>query len=1057
MNLSNVAIRRGVTFGMVFLVIIGFGLFSLSRLKVDLYPDITFPVVLVVSRYSGANPYDIETVLSRPLESALSSVEGVEGVTSVSRKGISLVVLEFDWGYDMDLAQNDVRRALEWVEDYWPDDATNPLVFAFDPSQMPILFLGVGSPVLDQAELRTLTDDQVVPRLERIEGVASADIIGGLQRQIRVEVDPRALSSYGLPITSVIGALQGANLQVPGGVIKDGRTAFSVRTFGEFRSLDEIRNAIVTARGGQVIHVQDVAQVTDGYEELEGLARVNAAPGMMLIIQKQSDANTVQVVERVKAAVPGIQSAIPGQIELVTVFDQGDFINKSISNLAAAGITAFFLAVVVLLVFLRNFRSMLIVATAIPTSVIVTFFVLDMYGTTLNIISMAGLALAVGMLIDNSIVVLENIYRFREMGERRRESAEKGASQVGMAITASTLTTLAVFAPVLFVPGISGVMFRDMVIAICFALAASLFVAITLVPLLSSRLLTRPKPPKLALFRGLSNGVEAGFQGLQRGYAKLLKWSLAHRLIVVLLAAAAFFGSFGLLSVVGVDFMPKTDQGEFQLQIERAVGTDLPSTLATFQQIEQIIREDVPEVVNIYSNIGSGGDLGSAFRGMDTNSGSIRVKLVPRSQRTRTQFEVQDALRTRLDAIPGITYSFEQSGGMQSGADIEVKLFGHDMNVTGELGDRLVQQFSQIEGAVDVTSSLKRGAPELQITLDRPRLQAMGLTAGQVTNTISNAVQGLTATQYRESGDEFDVFVRLASDYRNSPEDLEQLMLALPTGGVVPLRQVADITRDIGPVAIQREDQSRQVVVEVNVSGRDMGSVESDIEAILAQTEIPQDVIVELGGSAEDRQESFYYLTLAIFAGILLVYVVMASQFESLVSPFIILITIPLSIIGVALGLWISGTTLSLMAMIGMLVLVGIVVNNGIVLVDYMNQLREFEGKDVYEAAYEGGQTRMRPVLMTAFTTVFGMLPLAIGSGEAGETWAPLARSVMGGLSVATILTLVMVPVIYTIFASIAVRIKELKHSRLERKNPELAAEIAREREQLRHEKTPMP
>ena len=1057
MNLSGVAIRRGVTFGMIYVLAIGFGIFSLSRLKIDLYPDITFPVVLVMSRYTGASPYDIETVIARPLEGALSSVEGVTGVTSVSRKGITLVVLDFDWGYDMDLAQNDVRRALEWVEDAWPEDATNPLVFAFDPSQMPIVFMGVSSPVLDQAELRTLMDEQVVPRMERIEGVAAADIIGGLERQIRIEVDPRALSSYGLPISAVVGALQSGNLQVPGGIVRDGRTAFSIQTLGEFQSLQEIEDAIVTARAGQVVHVKDVARVVDGFKELDGIARVNGSPGMMLMIRKQSDANTVQVVERINEAIPTIQSAVPGQIQLAKIFDQADFIQKSIGNLSTSGITAFFLAALVLLVFLRNIRSMLIVATAIPTSIIVTFFVLDMYGTTLNIISMAGLALAVGMLVDNSIVVLENIYRFREMGEHRRESAEKGASQVGMAITASTLTTLAVFLPILFVPGISGVMFRDMVIAICFALTSSLFVAITLVPLLSSRLLTRPQPAKTALVRWVAGTVEYGFNAFQSAYSVVLRWSLKHRIPVVLMALGAFIGSFFLLDAVGVDFLPKTDQGDFQISVERAVGTDMPSTLATFQQIEHIIEETVPEARDIYSNIGSGGSLGSVFQGLDTNSGTIRVKLVPRQQRTRTQFEIQDALRVRLNQIPGITYTFAQSGGMQSDPDIEVKLFGHDLNVTGELGDRLVERFSQIEGAVDVASSLKRGAPELQISLDRARLQAMGLTAGAVTGAISNAVQGITATQYRESGDEYDVFVRLAEDHRNAPEDLEQLVLALPTGGIVPLRQVAEINREVGPVAIQREDQSREVVVEMNVSGRDMGSVEEEVQAILAETEIPQDVIVEIGGGAEDRQESFFYLTLAIFAGILLVYMVMASQFESLVSPFIILFTIPLSIIGVALGLWVSNTTLSLMAMIGMLVLVGIVVNNGIVLVDYMNQLREMEGKDVFEAAYEGGRTRMRPVLMTAFTTIFGMLPLAIGSGEAGETWAPLARSVMGGLTVATLLTLIMVPVIYTAFASVAERVKAFEDRRVAAKNPELAAEIAREREEARKERTPMP
>ncbi len=1045
MNLSGLAIRRGVTFAMIFVLVIGFGLFSLSRLPIDLYPDITFPVVLVMSRYTGASPYDIETVISRPLENALSSVEGVKAISSVSRKGISLVVLEFDWGYDMDVAENDVRRALDWTEDDWPDDATAPLVFVFDPSQIPIMFLGVSSAVLDQAELRTVTEEQVVPRLERIGGVAAADVMGGLERQIRIEVEPRALASYGLPVSAVVGALQSGNLQVPGGLVRDGRTAFSIETLGEFRSLAEIEDAVVTTRGGCPVHVKDVARVVDGFKELDGVARINGEPGLMLLVRKQSDANTVQVVRRVEQAIPDIEAAVPGQVRIATLFDQAEFIRKSISNLASSGVTAFLLTVLVLLVFLRNFRSMLIVAVAIPTSVIVTFFVLDMYGTTLNVISMAGLALAVGMLVDNSIVVLENIYRQRESGERRRAAAERGASQVGMAITASTLTTLAVFVPVLFVPGITGVMFRDMVIAVCVALASSLFVALALVPLLSAHLLTRPRAARLGPIRWLQAVLEAGLGGLQRHYGRALQWSLRHRVRVVLATAAAFGGALLLLSSIGVDFFPKTDEGQFEINVERAVGTDLPNTLATFAQIERIIAATVPEATAVFTSVGSGGSLGAAYRGLDTNSGTVRVKLGPRQERRRSQFAIQDALRERLERIPGITFAFAQAG-MQSEADIAVKLFGHDFEVTGALAEELAERFRQIEGAVDVESSLKRGAPELQIALDRPRLQALGLTAGAVTTAVSNAVLGLTATQYREGGDEYGVFVRLAAAYRDAPEDLEQLPIALPAGGVVPLGQVARVTRDVGPVAIRREDQSRVVVVQLNVSGRDLGSIEQDVRAVLAQTNMPPDVLVEIGGAAEDRQESFTYLALAIAAGVALVYMVMAGQFESLVEPFIIMFTVPLAAIGVAVGLWATGTTLSLMAMIGMLVLVGIVVNNGIVLVDFMNQLRRHEGKDVFTAAYEGGIARLRPVLMTALTTIFGMLPLALGTGEGGEVWAPLARSVMSGLAAATLLTLILVPVIYTAFASLAARLRAYEDRRIAARNPELAAEIARER-----------
>jgi hydrophobic/amphiphilic exporter-1 (mainly G- bacteria), HAE1 family len=1046
MNLSSTAIRRGVTFGMIYVMAIGFGLFSLSRLKLDLYPEITFPVVLIMSQYTGAGPFDMETVVTRPIEGSVAAVDGVKHVNSVSRNGVSLTIVEFDWGHDMDQAQIDIERDLKWVADILPEDATSPLVFAFNPSDMPVAYLAVGSDIIDQAELRKLAEDQIKPRFERVEGIASVHIIGGLERQIRVEVDARALSSYGLSMTAVVNALRSGNLQVPGGQIKDGLTTFSVRTFGEYRSLAEIEKTIVTAKAGKVIQIRDVAKVVDGFKELSGVARVQQKPAVIAIVMKQSDANTVQTVAEMYNQIPKIEKSLPGKVTISTVFDQAEYINRSIGNLSTSGLSAFLLTALVLLVFLRNIRSMIIVAAAIPTSVILAFFVLDMYGTTLNIISMAGLALAVGMLVDNSIVVLENIYRFRESGEDRIESADRGAKEVGMAITASTLTTIAVFAPVLFVPGISGIMFRDMVIAICVALATSLFVALTLIPLLASRLLTRPSMPKFLLFRWISEGIRIGLEKMETTYEGWLSWSLHHRKSIIAISAALFTGSFFLINAAGVDFLPKTDEGEFEITIERAVGTDMPSTLKTFKRIEKMVREKVPETKNLYSNVGPGASMGAIFRGIDTHSGSLRVKLVSRSERTRTQHEIEDVIRAELAKIPGITYSFAHAGGMQQGADIELKLFSHDIGKTGILADKLVREIKKVPGAADVTSTYKPGAPELQIEYDRDRMQAIGLPAGLVSSTISYAIQGITATHYREGGDEFDIFVRLAEKDRKAPEQLQSLMLATPLGGVIPLRQVADIRRDIAPVAISREDQSRIIQININISGRDMGGVVKDVEKILARTDIPSDVIIEFGGTAEDQQESFFYLTLAIFAGIALVYMVMASQFESLLSPFIIGVTIPLSIIGVALALFITGTSLSLMAMIGMLMLVGIVVNNGIVLVDYTNQVHA-EGHTLFEAALIGGKTRMRPVLMTALTTTFGMLPLAIGAGDSGETWAPLARAVMGGLIVATGLTLLVVPVTYTLVNGASERIRKLydritakRRKRLEEKERVAAA-----------------
>jgi len=1044
MNLPRMAIKRGVTWGMLYLIALGFGLFSLSRLKLDLFPDINFPMVAVITRYTGVGPFDMETVISRPIERSVVGVAGVKRVTSSSRNGVSFVVLEFNWGYDMKQAETDVRRSLEWVETTLPDDATKPLVFAYDIKQMPVMFMGAGSPVLDAGELRRVCKDLVVPRLERIDGVAAVDVTGGLERQIRVDVDASALASYGLPINQVISALSGANLQVPGGLIRDGRTSFSVRTIGEYVSLDQIQNTIVTVRGAQVIHVRDVATVTDGFKDLEGSVRVNGANAVQLIARKQSDANTVQVANRILAALPDIQAAVPGQIQLTPIFNQAEFIQMSVGNLTSNGLQAVALTVLILLLFLRHIPSTLVVAASIPTSVIVTFSVMNAYGTTLNIISMAGLALGIGMLVDNSIVALENIFRHRELGYGRREAAELGTNQIAMPIIASTLTTVVVFVPVLFVPGIAGVMFNDMVVTVCFSLMASLLVALTLVPLLTSRILSEPRPPRTRVVRALNDAVGSGLEWLYATYAKSLKWSLGHRKWVIFGSTALFIGSIALVYfVVGVDFLPKTDDSRINFTVEHAVGTDLPTTMKTLDRIEAMIREEVPEAKVVNVSAGSGGSLGSIFRGLDMNSGSVQIKLSPIAERKRSKFEIEDVLRKRLADIPGTTVTFAESHGPSTGgADIEVKLFGDDLDVTGSLADELVAKIKDVPGATDVASSLERGAPELQITLNRDRLQALGMTAGQVTSAISNAVQGTAATAYREGGSEYDVYVRLADQYRRSPEQVENLMLTTPSGNQVPLRQMAEVRREVGPISIAREDQSRIVTVSVTVSGRDLGGVVSDIQDKLKTVSIPSDVIVEIGGTAEDQQESFRYLGLAVLAGIILVYMVMASQFESLLDPFIIMVTVPLSFIGVALALFITNTTLSLMALIGMLILVGIVVNNGIVLVDFTNILRREQGKELFEAALEAGRTRMRPVLMTALTTIFGMLPLALGLGESGETWAPLARAVMGGLTTATILTLVAVPVTYTVFESLALRFHSWRERRQMKLQPAEPAEV---------------
>lgn len=1028
MTLPRLAIRRGVTFAMIYLMVLGFGVFSLSRLKLSLLPDVEFPIAIVMTTYYGAGPFDIETTLTRPIEQSVSAVENVKRISSFSQSNSSLVVLEFNWGTNMDQAQTDIHRAIEFLNDILPDDASKPIVFALDPSQMPILLLGLSSPSIDQAEMRRVAEETLSPRFERIEGVAAADVAGGLVRQIRVDVDPRALASYGLSMNSIIGALGGSNIQIPGGLIRDGRTAFSVRTLGEYQSVDEIRNTIVTNRSGQVIHLSDVANVQDGFREVQGDTRINRQSGLVMILRKQSDANIVQVVDRVLNQIPDIVATTPGNISITTAFNQAEFITQSLSNLSTTAIYAFILTTIVLLVFLRNFQTSLVVAVAIPASVIFTFFVMDLAGVTLNVISMAGLALAIGMLVDNSIVVLENIYRHRELGYSPTDAAEAGTTQVEMAITASTLTTLAIFIPVLFVPGIAGVMFRDMVFAICFALAASLIVALTLVPLLSSRMLTKDRKPKSDVGKTVFNGVGNTLTSIQSLYERALDWSLGHRKTIVGISALAFFSAIGLVFLIGVDFLPKSDEGRINLTIQLQVGTDLPATNEVMRSVEDYVAENISECVRIYTTIGSEGSMGHPGQGLGTNSGTMQIKLVPSAERSRTQFEVQDQIREFLNAIPGIEYVFQEGGAMGGGNAVEVKLFGNDLDQMDHYADRVVRILEAVPGAVDVQKTFKRGTPELRIVLDRARLQAVGLTAGQVTTSISYAIQGMTATRYRDGGDEYDVFVRLGEQYRSSPDQVENLLITTPMGSQVPLRQIADVHRDVSPVTIWRENQSRMVTVTSNISKRDLGGVVKDLQAGLDRIEFPRDITYELGGTAEDQQEAFFYLIIALFAGVILVYMVMASQFESLFDPLVIMMTIPLAFVGVVIALLVTNTTVSVMAIIGMLVLVGIVVNNGIVLVDFTNQLRRQRGLGIQEAAREAGIVRLRPVLITALTTIVGMIPLSLGFGASGEIWAPLARAVIGGLIASTVLTLVVVPVTYVIFESIARHIHNFRN-----------------------------
>jgi HAE1 family hydrophobic/amphiphilic exporter-1 len=1016
MKISEIAIKRGVTISMIYLIAVGFGLFSLGRLNVDLYPKLEFPVIAVITQYTGVGPFDIETVITRPVEEAIASVENVEKVTSNSTLGLSLVTLEFSWGTDMDQAEIDVRNNLEFIKDVLPDDISQPMVFAFDPSTQPILYLAVSSDIHGQAELRRISENDIEPRIERIPGVAASSTVGGMRREIKILANPDRLRAHNVSIQQLVTALQINNLQLPSGWIDDQKQEFTLQTAGEFTGIEQIEQTAVSLINESVVQVRDVATVIDGFAEQRQKVWNNNKPSVMLMVQKQSDDNTVAVCEAVTSQLKDIESVLPSGVRIETIIDFSTFINRSMSNLGNTAIQAIVLTLLVLLFFLQNFRSSLIVAVSIPVSIIVTFAVMDQAGLTLNIISMAGLALAVGMLVDNAIVVLESIFRKREEGEQLREAANNGAKEVAMAITASTLTTLAVFIPVLFVPGIAGELFGDMVFTIVFSLSVSLIVALSLIPFLASRILIiRKKSIRYKILYQISQRIQNFLNSLQLYYKDALGWALNHRKTVIFTALGLFILAVVTVASMGGEFLPENDMGFIAIAVDRTPGTSLESMEHSMYELNEIIMEEVPELEIVYSNFGQGEGIMALFSSRGSSEGDITLRLTKLTERERDMFEIQDALREKFKNLPDVNARFEDRGQaamMGLAADIMIEIFGHDLDIAESLGRQIAKKVSNIEGIVHVETSFKESAPELRIHIDRQRLSDLGLSTTQVGQTVSTSILGTVASRFRDSGDEFDIRVQLEKSARTNKEDIENILIQTPVGHHVPLRSIAEVVYTKAPKEIIREDQERMVSVNISISGRDLQSVTKDVMTTIRQVSIPNDFRVELGGTAEEQQESFGYLGMAFLAAILLTYMVMASQFESLLDPFIIIFTIPLSFIGVALALVITGTDLSVMALIGIVMLVGIVVNNGIVLVDYINQLRK-RGRSLSDAIIEGGQVRMRPVLMTALTTILAMLPLALGLGESGESWAPMARSVMGGLTMATALTLIVVPVIY--------------------------------------------
>jgi len=1021
MNLAESAVKRAVTYIMVFIAITAFGIVSLLRLKPELLPDITFPTAAVIVTYSGVGPEDIETLIICPVEESVATVNRVKEIRSSCREGIGITTIDFEWGTNMDVAVSDIREKISLVKATFPEDADEPVVFKFDLSMMPILFVGL-SGELNPGQMREIAEDKVEPRLERIDGVAMADTHGGLEREIQIRLNRKRMEAFGLSIERVVDVISAENLNLPSGDIKDKQNEYLIRTLGEFRSVDEIGNIVVSTRGTAPIYLRDIATVEDSFKDKETEMRLNGKPSVMILIQKRTRANTVETADKVKKEIMRLNRELPRGVRLEIIMDQSEFIKKSISNLSNVAVQGGILAILVLLFFLRSLRPTLIISLSIPFSIVACFVALYFAGLTLNMMSLGGLALAVGMLVDNSIVVLENIFRHREEGEPAREGAIWGTREVAMPIIASTLTTIVVFLPIFFVPGIAGVLFKEQALTVTLSLTVSLFVALTLIPLLASRLIVvRANNPSEKMGSGVYRLVGNWLKWLDNRYQNILNWCLDHRRLTIIGVGSLFITSLILvwpLRLVGTEFMPKIDQGRIEINLELPVGSRLEATEEVVKKVEKIVQDYTPELKYVRSRIGTGMGFGGQRAGSHT--AQVAVELVDLKQRNRSQWEIMAMLRKELRNIPGVRMNFGGGRGGRmimglAGSPISVEIYGYDFEKAKKLSEQVKQIVEGTPGVVDVETDFEEAKPEFQIYVDRKRAASLGLNVSSIAHTIQSNIYGKVATQFRQRGEEYPILVRLQESDRKGIEDVKNIPIFISQGKRIPLGTIAEIRPAKGPVTINRKTQERLITVTADYEGRDLGAVIRDISGRLKNIVVPQDFSIVMAGEAKEQRESFMWLGIALLGAILLVYMVMASQFESLLDPFIVMFTFPMAIIGVIWILFFSHTTFNIIAFVGVIVLSGIVVNNGIVLVDYVNLLRA-RGLELKEAIVQGGRARIRPVLMTALTTILAMTPMALGIGEGAELRFPLARAVVGGLTVATFFTLVFIPVLYATF-----------------------------------------
>lgn len=1029
MRITEYCVKRPIFTSIIYVVLLILSFVSLYKIPVDLMPEITLPVLTVITSYPGANAQDIETKITKVIEDSVRTVPGIDVVESTSKEGVSAVMAKFKWGTSLDTASNDIRDRLEFVKSHLPEDADIPRVIKFDTSAIPILFMGANAKE-SYGRLNDIMEKDIADKLRSVPGVGAVYVRGGRIREIQIILDINKMNAYHVSLNQVTTKIQQENVTTPAGSVYEGKKKYSLRVPGEYTSIAELSRTLLTYNHGKPVYLSDVAAVKDDFQEPLKRVHVNKKNGGFIVIQKQSGANTVTVARGVREKIATILPTLPKDVDVKILMDNSDFIMNSINNLKGSIYWGGFLVVLVLLFFLRNIRASFIVTLEIPTSLLVAFIFVYFNGWTVNILTLASLAIAIGMVVDNAIVVVDNIYRHLSEGERPQEAAVFGTGEIGAAILGSTLTTVVIFLPLIFVSGFLQIFFKQLAYIVTITLMASLFVAYTLSPMLAGKLLSRQtlhingekNSNKLAdrFFRW----SEKWFEKMDEKYRWLLDWSLHNRKKVIFGALGVFVISLLMFPLVGTEFLPREDQGFVRLRIELPRGTNVDETEKVASKIEQIMQEDIPELRMLMVDMGESREaMGSVQGGRKELSSAADFfgKLVAKEQRKRSDLEIIEDIRPKIEKIPGLVkVNFSSQDPMEqaimgSGKPLTIELYGDDLDKGADLADQISGLMSKIKGVKDIEVSFEKGNPEIWVRVNRDKATSLGLSVGYVASVVRGTFYGVTVSKFRDKDTEYDIFMNLNKEERTSLTNLLNLPLLLPSGKTIPLSNVATVERQYGPLEILRKDGTRMIRIDAAVFGRSLGEVTADVENLLQKQVIPRGFTYKFGGTIKEQKSSFTDLFYAFILGVLLVYMIMSAQFESLRDPFIIMFSVPFAITGVIWGLLVAGLSFNIMTFLGLIMLVGIVVNNAIVLVDYTNILRA-RGMELFEAVQKSGKTRLRPVLMTTITTLFGLIPMAFSRGEGSESWSPMGVALIGGLSVSTMITLIFVPVLYTLF-----------------------------------------